>query len=59
MFRLFMLFYTLAATVLAGTGVIAILSLHRLDAWSIVIAAAAGAVLAVPLAWVVAKRVMA
>ena len=59
MFRLFMLFYTLAATVLAGSGVVAVLSLNKVDLWSIVVAAALGAVLAVPVAWMVAKRLVA
>ena len=59
MFRLFMLFYTLAATVLAGSGVVAVLSLNKVDLWSIVVAAAIGAALAVPVAWMVAKRLVA
>ncbi len=56
MSRLFLIIYTLAATVLAGTGVIAALTTGRVDLPSILMAAAAGAVLAIPAAWIVARR---
>jgi xanthine/uracil permease len=56
MSRLFLIIYTLAATVLAGIGVIAALTTGRVDVTSIIIAAAAGAILAIPAAWVVSRR---
>lgn len=55
MTRLYFLVYTLAATVLAGSAVIAALTLDMIDVRSIVVAAALGALLAVPVAWGVTK----
>lgn len=57
MSRLFMIIYTLAASVLAGAAVVAALTMNRFDVASIVTAALAGAVVAIPVAWVVAKRI--
>lgn len=57
MYRLFFIIYTLAATVLAGSAVVATLTLNRFDLASILIAAAIGAVAAVPVAWGVAKQI--
>ena len=58
MYRLFFIIYTLAATVLAGSGVIAALTMGRVDLDSILIGAGLGAALAMPVAWVVAKQVI-
>lgn len=54
--RLFFVILTLAATVLAGIGVIAALSMGMIDYRSIILAAGVGALLSVPVAWVVAHR---
>lgn len=56
MTRLFLIMYTLAASVLAGTGVIVALATGRVDLPSILMGAAIGALLGVPAAWIVAKR---
>lgn len=56
MFRLFLILYTLAATVLAGSAIIAALTINLVDLQSIIAAAAAGAAVAVPVAWMIAKR---
>lgn len=56
-YRLFFIIYTLAATVLAGSGVIAALTIGRVDLAAILIGAGFGAALAVPVAWFVAKQV--
>lgn len=55
--RLMMVLYSMIATAMAGTGVIAILTMGYGTLWPIVIAAAAGAALALPVAWVVAKQI--
>lgn len=56
MIRLFLIIYTLAATALAGSAVVAALTMNLVDLKSIIVAAAAGAAVAVPVAWTVAKR---
>lgn len=56
MLRLFFVIYSLAGVTLAGAGIIAVLTAGMVDLWSIVIAAAIGAVLAVPVAWTIARR---
>ncbi len=55
--RLVMVLYSMIATALAGTGVIAVLSIGYGTLWPIVAAAAVGAVLALPVAWVVARQI--
>ncbi|MCU0903916.1 MAG: hypothetical protein MUE83_08585 [Tabrizicola sp.] len=55
--RLMMVLYSMIATALAGTGVIAVLSLGYVTVWPIVIAALAGAVLALPVAWAITKQI--
>lgn len=55
--RLMMVLYSMIATALAGSAVIAVLSAGYDTLWPIVIAAAAGAVLALPVAWAVAKQI--
>ena len=55
--RLFFLIFTLASTALAGVGVTTVLA-AGLDGWEpIVIAAALGAVLALPAAWIAARKI--
>jgi hypothetical protein len=54
--KLFGYVFILAGTVLAGTAVIAALTIGRDSASDIAIAATAGAALALPAAWVVSKR---
>jgi len=55
--RLFFLIFTLAATSLAGIGVTAVLA-AGFDGWEpIAIAAAAGAVIALPAAWIAAQKI--
>ncbi|MBC7137589.1 MAG: hypothetical protein H5U17_02395 [Defluviimonas sp.] len=55
MVRLFLIIYTLAATVLAGSAVVAALTMGRVDAVSIIVAAVAGAVVALPVSWLVVR----
>lgn len=55
--RLFMILYTLTATAMAGTGVIAVLTLGYVSLVPILVSAAAGAVLAAPVAWLVAREI--
>ncbi|HEY6919499.1 MAG TPA: hypothetical protein VI412_09560 [Tabrizicola sp.] len=55
--RLKMILYSMIATALAGTGVIAVLSAGFASLWPILIAAAVGAVLALPVAWTVARQI--
>jgi hypothetical protein len=54
--RLFMALYAMGGPTLAGSGVVAMLATGN-DTWKpIVIAAAAGAVLALPLCWALARK---
>lgn len=55
--RLMMVLYSMIATAMAGTGVIAVLTMGYGTLWPIVIAAAAGAVLALPVSWAVARQI--
>jgi hypothetical protein len=55
--RLMMVLYSMIATALAGSGVIAVLSAGHATLWPIVIAAAVGAALALPVAWAVARQI--
>jgi hypothetical protein len=56
MLRLASLIYSIAATALAGAGVVVALSLNRYDLPAILLGAGAGALAALPLAWWVARR---
>ncbi|WP_413875093.1 hypothetical protein [Albidovulum sp.] len=56
MFRLYLIVYTLAATVLAGSAIVATLTMNHFDFKSIIVAALAGVAVAVPVAWTIAKR---
>lgn len=57
--KLFGYVFILAGTVLAGSAVITALTIGRDSASDIVVAAIAGAVLALPAAWFVSKRLEA
>ncbi|MBW6506534.1 MAG: CTP synthetase [Rhodobacteraceae bacterium] len=59
MFRLASLLYALAGPTLAGILVIAALTTGHDDLRSIVWAAAIGALLGLPTAWVVARKILA
>lgn len=55
--RLMMVHYSMIATAMAGSGVIAVLTAGYGTLWPILMAAAAGAALALPVTWVVAKQI--
>lgn len=57
MSRLMMMLYSVAATALAGTGVILVLTLGWVSLKAILIAALIGAILAVPVSWWVARAI--
>jgi hypothetical protein len=57
MVRLTMIIFAMAGTTLSGIGVVVILSANMGTAQNIIVAAALGAVLALPLSWVVAKQI--
>ena len=57
MFRLASMLYAIFATSLAGAGVIAVLTMGYDTMFPILAAAAVGAVIAVPVAFLVAKRI--
>jgi hypothetical protein len=59
MFRLASLIYSMASVTLAGTFMIVALVAGYATLWPIVGAAALGAVLAVPAAWLVARAILA
>lgn len=56
MIRLAAILYSMIATALAGAAVIGVLSAGMVSATAIVCAAAAGAFLAAPVSWLVARR---
>lgn len=56
MLKLTAIMFILVATVLSGSLVVAALTLNRFDAMSISLAAAAGAVIALPVSWVIAGK---
>lgn len=55
--RLTMILYSMIATAMAGSGVIAVLTTGYGTLWPILIAAVIGAALALPVAWAVARRI--
>lgn len=55
--RLTMILFSMIGTALAGAGVIAVLTLGYVSLWPIVGAAVAGAVLALPVSWLVAREI--
>lgn len=56
MLRLAAMLYSLIATAVAGSAVIAVLSAGMVSVGAIVSAAAAGAVVALPVSWLVARK---
>ncbi|WP_062562181.1 hypothetical protein [Paracoccus aminovorans] len=56
MARLFMLLLSIVMTTLAGIGIVAVLAMGLYDWKSILAAAVAGAVLALPVTWLVTRR---
>ncbi|WP_170465317.1 hypothetical protein [Ruegeria arenilitoris] len=56
MLRLAAILYSLIATALAGSAVIAVLTAGLVSTVAIVSAAAAGCVVALPASWLVARR---
>jgi len=56
MFKLAATVYIMVGSMLAGSFVVAALTMGRMDATSISLAAAAGAVVALPVAWVIASK---
>ena len=55
--RLMMILYSIIGTAMAGTGVIAVLTMGHVTLVPILAAAAAGALLAVPVSWAVARQI--
>ena len=58
MFRLTAILFVLISVVFAGIVVTALLSLNMFDASRIALGALLGAVLAIPISWLVAKQIM-
>lgn len=56
MIRLAVILYILTATVFAGTGVIAVLTVHMIEPREIASAFAIGLLVALPVAWLVARN---
>lgn len=57
MTRLMMIIYSMASTSLMGVGVIVALTMGMVSVKAIVIAAVLGAILAVPVSWLVAREI--
>lgn len=57
MTRIFSLIYTMAAPTLAGAAVIAVLIQPDYTAKMVILVAAAGAIVALPVSWYVAKQI--
>ena len=55
--RLMMILYSVIGTAMAGTGVIVVLTMGQVTLVPILVTAAAGAVLAVPVSWAVARQI--
>lgn len=55
--RLFMLLLTIAMGTMAGMGVIVVLVMGFVSLWPILIGAGIGAVLAIPVTWLIARRI--
>ncbi|ABL72171.1 MULTISPECIES: hypothetical protein [Paracoccus] len=56
MTRLFMMLLSISLTTFAGIGVIVVLAMGLYDLRAILLAAAAGAIMALPITWYVARR---
>ena len=57
MARLTMIIFAMAGTTLAGIGVVIVLAANMGTAQNIIAAAAAGAALAIPVSWMIAKQI--
>lgn len=57
MFRLTAILYVLVATVFAGIGVTAVLALGHFGRSDIALSALAGALIALPVSWVIGRRI--
>ena len=55
--RLMMILYSMIGTAMAGSGVVAVLTMGYGTLVPILAAAGAGAVLALPVSWVVARQI--
>jgi hypothetical protein len=55
--RLMMVLFSMIGAALAGSGVVLVLTLGLGTLWPILVAAAAGAVLALPVSWLVAREI--
>lgn len=55
--RLMMILYSMIGTALAGSAVVLVLTLGHVTLWAIVAAAAVGAVVALPISWLVARQI--
>lgn len=55
--RLMLVLYSMIATAMAGTGVIIVLTAGYGTLWPIIGAAGVGALLALPVAWTVARQI--
>ncbi len=55
--RLTILLYSIIGTALAGSAVIAVLTMGYVTLWPILGAAVVGAVLALPVSWLVAREI--
>lgn len=58
MLKIFGAIYILVAPTLAGIFIIAVLSMNMFDSSKIIMAAAAGAVVGFPVAWLVGKKIL-
>jgi hypothetical protein len=54
--RLMMILYSIVGTAMAGSAMILVLTLGYSTLWPIISAAAVGAVLALPVSWMVARQ---
>jgi hypothetical protein len=55
--RLVMVLYAMIGTALAGSAMVLVLTLGYITPWSIIGAAAVGAVVAMPVSWLVARQI--
>lgn len=58
MSRLFMILYSMIGTALAGSAIVVALTMGMVTLKAILVAAALGGALAVPVAWMVARRIV-
>lgn len=59
MLKIFGAIYILTAPTVMGILIVALLSMNMFDSSKIIIAAVAGAVVSLPISWVVGKRILA